>query len=65
MPVWFSACAPYYVGYSLPAVFGEKANVAGKRKIALDEFVGYDASGRVWTVPAPPFSPLKPPANAG
>ena len=54
---------PYYVGYSLPAVFGEKANVAGKRKIGLDEFVGYDATGRVWTVPAPPFSAPKPPAN--
>jgi len=34
-------------------VFAGEANVAGKRKIALDEFVGYDASGRVWTVARP------------
>jgi hypothetical protein len=56
---------PYYVGYSLPAVYGEKANVAGKRKVALDEFVGYDVAGRVWTVPAPPFPRPHTPANAG
>ena len=55
---------PYYVGYSLPAVFGEKAKVSGKRKIALDEYVGYDATGRVWPVPASPFAPTQSPANA-
>ena len=48
---------PYYVGYSLPAVFGDRLTHNPKRKVKLNEFVGYDADGRVWSVPRPEFAP--------
>jgi hypothetical protein len=48
---------PYYAGYSLPAVFGESNLTGPKRRVKLDEFVAYDRTGKVWTVPRPPFPP--------
>jgi GNAT superfamily N-acetyltransferase len=46
---------PYYVGYSLPAVFGEGSSAGAKCRVRLDEFVAYDRNGKAWTVPRPPF----------
>jgi len=47
---------PYYVGYCLPAVFGDTLLSAPKRLVRLDEYVGYDRTGRVWSVPRPDFA---------
>ena len=47
---------PYYVGYSLPAVFGAKGWAGKRRLIAMDEFVSYDSSGKIQKVAAPPFT---------
>ena len=48
---------PYYVGYSLPAVFPDGSLTGPKRRVKLDEFVAYDRSGKVWAVQRPPFPP--------
>ncbi len=46
---------PYYVGYSLPAVFGAKGWDGKRKLIAMDEFVSYDKNGNVRSVAAPEF----------
>jgi hypothetical protein len=40
---------PYYVGHSLPAVYGERRSTP-KRVVGLDEYVSYDAQGQVSVV---------------
>jgi hypothetical protein len=48
---------PYYVGYSLPAVFGPSGYPGPRKRLGLQDFVAYDAAGNVRKVAPPPFAP--------
>jgi hypothetical protein len=48
---------PYYVGYSLPAVFGPNGYCGPPEPLGLQDFVAYDAAGNITKVAPPPFAP--------